>query len=592
MRMQVIDSYVGNWHDCVVEQKNSLKEENYSKEVIVSSVNSSVPGSQEGSIFSDMVISAGYSHTCAILENGSVVCWGSGNNGQLGNGGTTNQNTSTIVNSLVGLSAFSERDFDGNGILNIFESTTPPSVTCNAGQYGRYLCVDAPLGKYVPSSSSIYATDCGLGTYQSTTGQTSCDDADAGYYVDQPAQSSQIPCGLGTYNPNTGSTSSSACIDADAGFYVDQSAQSSQIPCVLGTYNPNSSSTSSSACIDADAGYYVDQPAQSSQTPCGLGTYNPNSSSTSSSACIDADAGYHVSQIAQSNQTPCGLGTYQPEVGGIFCLNAEIGSYVDSIGALSTINCPDFKSTLSNSSISKTDCLMDVDSDLLPDLIDDDDDNDGFDDLLDMFPKDSTEWSDNDFDGIGDNEDTDDDNDGWSDVEEIREGTDPYSSSEQPVDGFEIIIPGTSISLGAWDLIGIFGGLPLFIWLSFGFITRNKRADKFEQLLQNVNNKREFDKISGKIELSLTLRLLGVNQGIRLDKVRSKVEEKISSAELHAPKKRAKEVPNIWNNNSVPNANTPAEQIDSKGYEWLTHANGSKWYRLAKSNSEWNKWED
>jgi len=77
---------------------NSLKEENYSKEVIVSSVNSSVPGSQEGSIFSDMVISAGYSHTCAILENGSVVCWGSGNNGQLGNGGTSDKLIPTLTN--------------------------------------------------------------------------------------------------------------------------------------------------------------------------------------------------------------------------------------------------------------------------------------------------------------------------------------------------------------------------------------------------------------------------------------------------------------------------------------------------------------
>ena len=36
------------------------------------------PGFQEGSIFTDTTLSSGYSHTCAILDNGSVSCWGSG----------------------------------------------------------------------------------------------------------------------------------------------------------------------------------------------------------------------------------------------------------------------------------------------------------------------------------------------------------------------------------------------------------------------------------------------------------------------------------------------------------------------------------
>ena len=53
------------------------------------------------------------------------------------------------------------------------------------------MCVDAPLGKYVPSSGSRYATD-----------------ASAGYYVPTTGQSTQTACLAGTYNPNTGSTSS------------------------------------------------------------------------------------------------------------------------------------------------------------------------------------------------------------------------------------------------------------------------------------------------------------------------------------------------------------------------------------------------
>ena len=36
-----------------------------------------------------LAISAGGAHTCAILDDGSVKCWGSDSDGQLGDGGTT-----------------------------------------------------------------------------------------------------------------------------------------------------------------------------------------------------------------------------------------------------------------------------------------------------------------------------------------------------------------------------------------------------------------------------------------------------------------------------------------------------------------------
>ena len=34
-------------------------------------------------------ISAGFDHTCAVLDNGTVRCWGEGNDGRLGYGDTT-----------------------------------------------------------------------------------------------------------------------------------------------------------------------------------------------------------------------------------------------------------------------------------------------------------------------------------------------------------------------------------------------------------------------------------------------------------------------------------------------------------------------
>ena len=44
------------------------------------------PGSQEGSIFTDTKLSSGGQHTCAILDDGTVSCWGANTYGQLGDG--------------------------------------------------------------------------------------------------------------------------------------------------------------------------------------------------------------------------------------------------------------------------------------------------------------------------------------------------------------------------------------------------------------------------------------------------------------------------------------------------------------------------
>ena len=63
-----------------------------------------------------------------------------------------------------------------------------------------------------------------------------------------------------------------------------------------------------------------------------------------------------------------------------------------------------------------------------------DDDDDGWNDNLDAFPKDQSEWMDSDGDGIGNNEDPDDDDDGWLDQKEGDCGTDPLDASSQPED--------------------------------------------------------------------------------------------------------------------------------------------------------------
>ena len=162
-------------------------------------------------------------------------------------------------------------------------------------------------------------------------------------------------------------------------------------------------------------------------------------------------------------------------------------------------------------------------------------DNDGVLDYNDKFPAISDEWADFDEDGIGDNSDPDDDGDGYSDIVELRELSDPFDSNSKPVEGFEIVLPGTwggeKIAIGAWDLVSIFGGGPLVLWLIFSFVTRNQRSEKVESKMRGAKTRRELNDIAERTEYLLMLRLLGVHQGIKLERIRAELDDVIEARE-------------------------------------------------------------
>jgi hypothetical protein len=239
--------------------------------------------------------------------------------------------------------------------------------------------------------------------------------------------------------------------------------------------------------------------------------------------------------------------------------------------------------------------------DILPKLASPGDlDNDGCLDEVDVFPADYKECLDFDGDGEGDNADTDDDNDGWADTDEMRRGTDPFSSAETPVDSFEMVVPGTAIGLGAWDLMGIFGGVPLFSWLAFGFATRNARCGRFEEKLNATTNLSELEGVALQWEYALMMRLLGPHQGIRLERLRADLEDGFAAQEVAAipmgfdqtayvmAEDTAKNLPDLQTTQPPPPQ--MAGIADEAGYEWLD-ADGAKWHRVTGSGSEWTKWE-
>ena len=232
-------------------------------------------------------------------------------------------------------------------------------------------------------------------------------------------------------------------------------------------------------------------------------------------------------------------------------------------------------------------------------------DNDGVLDVNDLFPDDPREWADYDGDGEGDNADTDDDNDGWADTDEIRLGTDPFGAADVPVDSFEIVIPGTAVGLGAWDLIGMFGGIPLFMWIGFGFVTRNGRTAKYEGLLREAQSRDELEDVARKWEYSLMLRMLGPHQGIRLERLRAELDDRfeaqnqtLSSIEpdQHDHTQMVEQAMQV-EQKSLPSIESAQPEItvqgnpDGKGYEWYTDGQETSWYRNEGSNSEWQRFE-
>ena len=165
------------------------------------------------------------------------------------------------------------------------------------------------------------------------------------------------------------------------------------------------------------------------------------------------------------------------------------------------------------------------------------------------------------------------------------------------------MIPGTAVGLGAWDLIGIFGGVPLFAWIAFGFATRNGRCDKYEELLRQATSRDELEQVALRWEYSLMLRMLGPHQGIRLERLRSELDDKFEFSGNTEPEdigvnqtsiveREAKELPPIEAKSEyTPSKDTPATSTDSEGYEWLKTDDGKDWYRAASSGDEWAKFE-
>ena len=173
-----------------------------------------------------------------------------------------------------------------------------------------------------------------------------------------------------------------------------------------------------------------------------------------------ADPGHYAQGHASTAQVQCLPGSFQSQSGTDQCELAHVGFYVDQAASIDQTECPEGNSTTTTGATSVLDCYLDTDLDGMPDLVDPDDDNDGYNDTGDEFPLDPTEWVDTDGDGVGDNADPDADNDGWDDVGEVICGYDPLNATSTPPDsdGDGICDPLDSSSGALSDLVNALPG--------------------------------------------------------------------------------------------------------------------------------------
>ena len=368
-------------------------------------------------------VSAGSFHTCAITLDRNVMCWGENWNGQLGDSSNVDRNTPVEVSIPSNSSAISI----DSGAFHSCLGMNDGSMFCwgyNAhGQLGNGGTSDSnsPLPSALSPDLLLMEVEVGLfhscGLFDS--GEVACwGDNSYGQLGDgtQTAHSTPEVIILSTNATSISVGHRHTCmILDDASLKCWGANEFGQVG--------DGGSTNSNTPQDIDLRH-----GSKEQVPCERGTYQPLPEKTT---CILASRGFMVPDSGQTEQTGCSPGYYSSLKGQRACVPAARGFYVSENQATSQTQCPAGQSTLGEASTFFDDCFADFDGDGVPDQIDEDDDNDGVLDVNDYDPLDPEVSFDSDGDRIPDSIDNDDDNDGVNDTE------DPFPNDQNEWEDFD-----------------------------------------------------------------------------------------------------------------------------------------------------------
>jgi len=195
-------------------------------------------------------IAAGEHHTCAVLDDRSVKCWGWNYFGWLGYGDTIRRGDGAgeMGDALPAVSV-------GGVIARLPSSRSATNCTCVFG--------------YTAEADGVACRACGAGTYKPVTGSGSCSPCAAGTYSGEGATSC-TPCEAGTFSPSQGAGACLACPAHTSSTVVGSSALT-DCTCIAG-YTAEADGLACRAC---GAGTYKLATGSGSCSPCAAGTYAP-----------------------------------------------------------------------------------------------------------------------------------------------------------------------------------------------------------------------------------------------------------------------------------------------------------------------------
>lgn len=240
-------------------------------------------------------------------------------------------------------------------------ATTPAPVNCGVGLYqsqsGQATCLSCPVGQYCDLDATVTPTDCPAGTFRSTEGAASLDDCAVctpGSYC--PVKSvDPTSCAAGSFQNETGGQSQDDCDACTVGNYCPVKSVT-PTNCPSGTHRGSTGAQSVSDCAICTTGHFC--PIQSvTPSQCVAGTYNPSTGGRSEIDCLACPVGQFC-LVATTTPSDCAAGSYRGEPGaesqqqcavcpsGNFCpvqsvnpTNCSAGTYNPSTGSGSLAAC-------------------------------------------------------------------------------------------------------------------------------------------------------------------------------------------------------------------------------------------------------------
>lgn len=269
-----------------------------------------------------ITLEVGDNHNCAILDDNSTWCWGEHNRGQRGDGGIGGSYPTQVQTSGYYFTSISAGQYNTCGISNTQQ------VYCWGENWNYQVGIGTGSTSDVTTPALVNlgpSTQNGPQQYPLIHDRDPDNDGILSIFDDTPLAPD---CLAGTYF-----ILGIGCVDTDPGYYQDMPHNDFQIPCPIGTFQPNSGSAT---CIDAPPGYYVDTNASVSATPCPPGSQQPLSAQTE---CLGIDSG-HYSPPGTPSQIPCIPGTFQPQPNQSSCLPSDPGYHVPIEGQAHQTICP------------------------------------------------------------------------------------------------------------------------------------------------------------------------------------------------------------------------------------------------------------